>query len=68
MGFANGLIYSDLAFQFSTQDVLDLLGSKMLGHKNSPTPQHYAKILDRKVSDDMKVLTGKFVAQNKPVR
>ena len=30
--------------------------SKMLGHKSIKTTQHYAKILDRKVSDDMKML------------
>jgi len=34
--------------------------SKMLGRKNLKTTQHYAKILDRKVSDDMKVLKEKF--------
>lgn len=34
--------------------------SKMLGHKNLRTTQHYAKVLDRKVSDDMKALKDKF--------
>ena len=34
--------------------------SKMLGHKNLRTTQHYAKVLDRKVSDDMKALRDKF--------
>lgn len=34
--------------------------SKMLGHKNLRTTQHYAKVLDRKVSDDMQILKQNF--------
>lgn len=34
--------------------------SKMLGHKKLQTTQHYAKILDKKVSTDMQMLRDKF--------
>ena len=38
--------------------------SKMLGHKKLQTTQHYAKILDKKVCNDMEALKFKFA--NKP--
>jgi site-specific recombinase XerD len=34
--------------------------SKMLGHTNIKTTQHYAKILDKKGSDDIQILRNKF--------
>ena len=34
--------------------------SKMLGHRSLRTTQHYAKILDRKVSNDMELLKSKL--------
>lgn len=34
--------------------------SKMLGHKKIQTTQHYARVLDIKVSEDMKLLRSKF--------
>jgi len=38
--------------------------SKMLGHTSIKTTQHYAKILDSKVSDDMAILKQKFINQS----
>lgn len=34
--------------------------SKMLGHKSIKTTQHYAKVLDKKVSNDMALLKEKM--------
>jgi integrase len=38
--------------------------SKMLGHKSIKITQIYAKILDRKVSEDMGLLREKFAARD----
>jgi site-specific recombinase XerD len=37
--------------------------SKMLGHKSIKTTQHYAKILYKKVSEDMDILRKKLSCQ-----
>ena len=39
--------------------------SKMLGHKTLRTTQHYAKVLDRKVSEDMNILKEKLALNSK---
>ena len=43
--------------------------SRMLGHRSIKTIQHYAKILDRKVSNDMQLLRQKMsskIIANRP--
>lgn len=38
--------------------------SKMLGHKSIKITQHYAKVLDNKISHDMQILKNKFAANS----
>jgi len=42
--------------------------SKMLGHKKIQTTQHYARILDKKVSNDMSALREKFTPKLTPIK
>ena len=38
--------------------------SKMLGHRNIQATRHYARVLDKKVSEDLRNLRSKFVNQH----
>ena len=42
--------------------------SKMLGHKSIKTTQHYAKVLDKKVSADMQILKHRLLAEKMPLQ
>jgi integrase/recombinase XerD len=42
--------------------------SKMLGHTKIQTTQIYAKILDKKVSGDMKILRERFAAKSTVIK
>lgn len=40
--------------------------SRMLGHQSLRTTQIYAKVLDKKIGEDMEVIKGKYLAQGSP--
>lgn len=65
-GITKNLTYHIARYTFATTVTLSNgvpieTVSKMLGHWNLKTTQHYARILDTKISMDMKLLRNKFI-------
>jgi len=46
---------------------INIKNYKGVCHKNMQTTQHYAKVLDRKISEDMKILKEKYNIENNVV-